>query len=130
MVDQGGSLTVNPRPGGGASFMLTLPSSPSPSPEHLPQVAEQPESFSRSRAAEISAGGRSMSRRVLVVEDQVLMAIALQLALSARCWDVETISGPTPDRCDRACATLPAAVRAPRHPPRRSQAAGSSSSNH
>ena len=38
-----------------------------------------------------------MSRRVLVVEDQVLMAIGLQLALSGRCWDVETISGPTPN---------------------------------
>ncbi len=42
MVDQGGSLTVNPRPGGGASFMLTLPSAPSASPERLPQVAQQP----------------------------------------------------------------------------------------
>jgi len=42
MVDQGGSLTVNARPGGGASFMLTLPTSPSPSPERLPQVAQQP----------------------------------------------------------------------------------------
>jgi two-component system nitrate/nitrite response regulator NarL len=38
-----------------------------------------------------------MSRRILVVEDQALMAMALQLALSGRCWDVETISGPTPD---------------------------------
>ena len=36
-----------------------------------------------------------MSRRVLVVEDQALMAMGLQLALSGRCWDVETISGPT-----------------------------------
>jgi len=36
-----------------------------------------------------------MSRRVLVVEDQVLMAVGLQLALSGRGWDVETISGPT-----------------------------------
>jgi signal transduction histidine kinase len=42
MVDQGGSLTVNPRLGGGASFMLTLPSSPSASPECLPRVAQQP----------------------------------------------------------------------------------------
>ena len=38
-----------------------------------------------------------MSRRVLVVEDQALMAMALQLALSGRCWEVETISGPTRD---------------------------------
>ena len=38
-----------------------------------------------------------MSRRLLIVEDQVLMAIGLQLALSGRCWDVETVSGPTPN---------------------------------
>ena len=42
MVDQGGSLTVFPRLGGGASFMLTLPSSPCTSPDRLPQVAQQP----------------------------------------------------------------------------------------
>lgn len=42
MVDQGGSLTVNPRLGGGASFMLTLPSSPSGSPVRRPRVARQP----------------------------------------------------------------------------------------
>lgn len=36
-----------------------------------------------------------MSRRVLVVEDHALVAIGLQLALSGRGWDVETISGPT-----------------------------------
>jgi DNA-binding NarL/FixJ family response regulator len=36
-----------------------------------------------------------MSGRVLVVEDHVLVAIGLQLALSARGWDVQTISGPT-----------------------------------
>ncbi len=36
-----------------------------------------------------------MKGRVLVVEDQALMAMGLQLALSGRCWEVETISGPT-----------------------------------
>jgi len=36
-----------------------------------------------------------MSRRVLVVDDQSLMAMGLQLALSGRGWDVETSSGPT-----------------------------------
>ena len=36
-----------------------------------------------------------MSGRVLVVDDHVLVAIGLQLALSGRCWDVETDSGPT-----------------------------------
>ena len=36
-----------------------------------------------------------MSGRVLVVEDHVLVAIVLQLALSGRGWDVGTISGPT-----------------------------------
>lgn len=38
-----------------------------------------------------------MTGRVLVVEDQALMAVGLQLALSGRCWEVETISGPTTD---------------------------------
>lgn len=36
-----------------------------------------------------------MNRRVLIVEDQVLMAMGLQLALSGRGWEVETINGPT-----------------------------------
>ncbi len=36
-----------------------------------------------------------MSGRVLVVEDHALVAIGLKLALSARSWAVETISGPT-----------------------------------
>jgi two-component system nitrate/nitrite response regulator NarL len=36
-----------------------------------------------------------VSGRVLVVEDHVLVAIGLQLGLSARCWDVETVTGPT-----------------------------------
>ena len=68
MVDQGGSLTVFPRLGGGASFMLTLPSSPS-----LARTSASgcPTAGDRS-AGGPSAGGRSMSRRVLVVEDQVL----------------------------------------------------------
>lgn len=43
----------------------------------------------------LGAGGRLMSRRVLVVEDQVLMATGLQLALSGRGWEVETTNGPT-----------------------------------
>jgi len=36
-----------------------------------------------------------MRGRVLIVEDQALMAMGLQLALSGRGWDVETSSGPT-----------------------------------
>jgi len=36
-----------------------------------------------------------MKGRVLLVEDHVLVAIGLQVALSGRGWDVETISGPT-----------------------------------
>ena len=36
-----------------------------------------------------------MTRRVLIVEDHALVAIGLQLALSARGWDVETTDGPT-----------------------------------
>ena len=36
-----------------------------------------------------------MNGRVLIVEDQALMAMGLQLALSGRGWDVESISGPT-----------------------------------
>jgi signal transduction histidine kinase len=42
MVDQAGSLTVDPRPGGGASFALGLPSSPSASSKRLPRVAARP----------------------------------------------------------------------------------------
>jgi signal transduction histidine kinase len=42
MVDQAGSLTVDPRPGGGAAFALTLPSSPSGSSDRLPEIAMQP----------------------------------------------------------------------------------------
>ena len=36
-----------------------------------------------------------MNGRVLVVEDHALVAIGLQLALSARGWEVETTDGPT-----------------------------------
>ena len=36
-----------------------------------------------------------MTARVLVVEDHVLVAVGLQLALSARGWEVETTDGPT-----------------------------------
>ncbi len=36
-----------------------------------------------------------MTARVLVVDDHVLLATGLQLALSARGWTVETTSGPT-----------------------------------
>jgi DNA-binding NarL/FixJ family response regulator len=36
-----------------------------------------------------------MSARVLVVEDHILVAIGLQLALSARGWEVKTTDGPT-----------------------------------
>ncbi len=42
MVDQEGSLTVDARPGGGASFALSLPSSPSVSSERPRRVAVQP----------------------------------------------------------------------------------------
>jgi DNA-binding NarL/FixJ family response regulator len=35
-----------------------------------------------------------MSDRVLVVDDHALMAIGLQMALSARGWEIETTSGP------------------------------------
>ena len=36
-----------------------------------------------------------MTGRILVVEDHALVAIGLQLALSARGWEVETTDGPT-----------------------------------
>ena len=42
MVAQGGSLTVDQRPGGGAAFALSLPSSPLGSSEQIPRVALQP----------------------------------------------------------------------------------------
>ena len=42
MIDQSGSLTAHPRPGGGASFALSLPSSPPDTLEQLPRVALQP----------------------------------------------------------------------------------------
>jgi signal transduction histidine kinase len=41
MVDQAGSLTVDPRSGGGAAFALTLPSSPSGLSDRRPEVALQ-----------------------------------------------------------------------------------------
>ena len=43
-------------------------------------------------AGEREAGCRG---RVLVVEEHAFVAIGLQMALSARFWDVETVSGPT-----------------------------------
>ena len=36
-----------------------------------------------------------MTARVLIVDDHVLIAVGLQLALSARGWEVETTDGPT-----------------------------------
>jgi two-component system nitrate/nitrite response regulator NarL len=44
-----------------------------------------------------------MTARVLIVEDHALIAIGLQLALSARGWEVETTDGPTaPDVTEHA----------------------------
>src|SRR5262245_23350027 len=37
-----------------------------------------------------------MPKRVLIVEDHALVALSLQVALSARGWIVETTDGPTP----------------------------------
>jgi DNA-binding NarL/FixJ family response regulator len=37
-----------------------------------------------------------MTGRVLIIEDHALVAVGLQLALSARGWEVETTDGPTP----------------------------------
>ena len=42
MVAQAGSLTVDPRPGGGASFAVSLPSAPSGSSERPPRAAKRP----------------------------------------------------------------------------------------
>lgn len=42
MVDQAGSLTMTPRPGGGASFALRLPTSPSGSSHERSRVALHP----------------------------------------------------------------------------------------
>ena len=36
-----------------------------------------------------------MTARVLIVEDHVLVAVSLQLALTARGWEVDTVDGPT-----------------------------------
>ena len=48
----------------------------------------------------------AMTARVLIVEDHALVAIGLQLALSARGWDVETTDGPTAaDVIDHAAAS-------------------------
>jgi len=52
-----------------------------------------------------------MSGRVLIVEDHALVAIGLQLALSARDYDVESDSGPTPsDVVDHARRFAPHCV--------------------
>ena len=42
MIEQSGSLTVDPRPGGGASFALTLPTSSVRSPQQASAVARPP----------------------------------------------------------------------------------------
>ena len=54
-----------------------------------------------------------MTGRVLIVEDHPLVAVGLQLALSARGWEVETTDGPTPseiveqaDRFQPQCVLL------------------------
>ena len=52
-----------------------------------------------------------MTGRVLVVEDHALVAIGLQLALTARDWDVETTDGPTSaDVIEHALRFQPACV--------------------
>ncbi|CAN5623899.1 response regulator transcription factor [soil metagenome] len=38
-----------------------------------------------------------MSGRVLIIEEHALVALGLQLALSGRCWDVQTVSGSASD---------------------------------
>ena len=56
-----------------------------------------------------------MTARVLIVEDHVLVATGLMLALSARGWEVETTDGPTAaDVIDHA-QPVPAPVRPARH---------------
>ena len=52
-----------------------------------------------------------MTARVLIVEDHALVAIGLQLALSARGWEVETTDGPTAaDVIEQACRFQPQVV--------------------
>ena len=89
MTEQGGLDRRAPRPGGGTSFVLRF----------------------RRRVV--------MTARVLIVEDHALVAIGLQLALSARGWEVETTDGPTAADVDRARPPLRATGRAVRHQPRR-----------
>ena len=55
MVEQGGSLTVDARDGGGASFALSLPTSHSGSSERLPRAA---------------ASRRSLDQRAVLVSDR------------------------------------------------------------
>lgn len=52
-------------------------------------------SRSPTAVAVLNRDAHSTNRRVLVVEEHALVAIGLQMALSARSWNVETTSGPT-----------------------------------
>ena len=79
MAEQGGSIAVRSRPGGGTSFVLRF------------RARRVRTAVDRSRCSPRC----SHDRRVLVVEDHALVAIGLQLALSARGWEVETTDGPT-----------------------------------
>jgi len=53
----------------------------------------------------------AMTTRVLIIEDHVLVAVSLQLALTARGWEVDTIDGPTAAAViDRARSFQPQSV--------------------
>ena len=66
-------------------------------PWRTPRAAWRARSRTQCRiaASAFGCGWVTMTARVLIVEDHVLVAVSLQLALSARGWEVDTIDGPT-----------------------------------
>ena len=82
MEEQDGSIDVEPERGGRHLGRVAIPAW---APAVACRCVNRPD----------IDGGRVMTHRVLIVDDHPLIAIGLQLELTARGWDVETTSGPT-----------------------------------
>ena len=107
MEEQGGSLTVARRPGGGSSFGLHLPTA----------TGRIVRGASSGRTT--AHGSRAMRGRVLVVDDHVLVAIGSQLSLASAWLGSGDVQRTDRTRRGGSRRTLPAAMHPARHQHRR-----------
>lgn len=82
ITQHGGAITVQSKPGAGTTFQVYLPASP-----ELPAPAEKP-AAAPARAPTPGA----IARRVLVMDDEVMLLETLRMTLTFFGYEVETVS--------------------------------------